>query len=81
MRVIQRICSILLLLVTFGASALYTQTYDKLWKRGGKQAQKKGLPRTVIKLADEIYRKGRQEQKCSANVESLHSVGRLIKRG
>ena len=26
------------------------------------QAQKKSLPQTVIKLADEIYRKGRQEQ-------------------
>lgn len=61
MRVIQRICSILLLLVTFGASALYAQTYDKLWKQV-EQAQKKSLPQTVIKLADEIYRKGRQEQ-------------------
>ena len=56
MRVIQRICSILLLLVTFGASALYAQTYDKLWKQV-EQAQKKSLPQTVIKLADEIYRK------------------------
>ena len=61
MRVIQRICSILLLLVTFGGSALYAQTYDKLWKQV-EQAQKKSLPQTVIKLADEIYRKGRQEQ-------------------
>ena len=51
MRVIQRICSILLLLVTFGASALYAQTYDKLWKQV-EQAQKKSLPQTVIKLAD-----------------------------
>ena len=59
MRVIQRICSILLLMVTFGASALYAQTYDKLWKQV-EQAQKKSLPQTVIKLADEIYRKGRQ---------------------
>ena len=47
MRVIQRICSILLLLVTFGASALYAQTYDKLWKQV-EQAQKKSLPQTVI---------------------------------
>lgn len=61
MRVNQRICSILLLLVTFGASALYAQTYDKLWKQV-EQAQKKSLPQTVIKLTDEIYRKGRQEQ-------------------
>ena len=61
MRVIQRTCSILLLLVTLGASASYAQTYDKWWKQV-EQAQKKSLPQTVIKLADEIYRKGRQEQ-------------------
>lgn len=60
MKAIQRICSILLL-VTFGALALHAQTYDKLWKQV-EQAQKKSLPKTVIKLADEIYRKGRQEQ-------------------
>lgn len=60
MKAIQRICSILLL-ATFGALALHAQTYDKLWKQV-EQAQKKSLPKTVIKLADEIYRKGRQEQ-------------------
>lgn len=60
MKAIQRICSILLL-VTFGALTLHAQTYDKLWKQV-EQAQKKSLPKTVIKLADEIYRKGRQEQ-------------------
>ena len=50
-----------MLLATFGALALHAQTYDKLWKQV-EQAQKKSLPKTVIKLADEIYRKGRQEQ-------------------
>lgn len=79
MRVIQRICSILLLLVTFGASALYAQTYDKLWKQV-EQAQKKSLPQTVIKLADEIYRKGRQEQNAPQMLKATF-VGRLIKRG
>ena len=49
MRVIQRTCSILLLLVTLGASASYAQTYDKWWKQV-EQAQKKSLPQTVIKL-------------------------------
>ena len=60
MKAIQRICSILLL-ITFGALILHAQTYDKLWKQV-EQAQKKSLPKTVIKLADEIYRKGWQEQ-------------------
>ena len=61
MRRIQRICSILLLLVALGLPALHAQTYDKLWKEV-EQAQKKSLPQTVIKLADEIYRKGEREQ-------------------
>ena len=61
MRVIQRICSILLLLVTFGASALYAQTYDKLWKQV-EQAQKKSLPQTVVKLTEKIYRKAELEK-------------------
>ena len=41
--------------------AMQAQTFDKLWKEV-EQAEKKSLPQTVIKLADEIYRKGRQEQ-------------------
>ncbi len=71
MREIQIICSILLLLVTFGASALYAQTYDKLWKQV-EQAQKKSLPQTVIKLADENLSERLARAECSANVESLH---------
>ncbi|WP_373829328.1 hypothetical protein, partial [Bacteroides heparinolyticus] len=54
-------CSILLLLLTLGLSALHAQTYDELWKQV-KKAQEKSLPQTVVKLTDEIYRKGREEQ-------------------
>lgn len=37
------------------------QTFDKLWKQV-EQAEKKSLPQTVIKLADEIYQKGVKEK-------------------
>lgn len=51
----------LLLLAVFGLSAVHAQSYEKLWKQV-EQAQKKSLPQTVIKLTDEIYRKGEREQ-------------------
>lgn len=60
MKKIQRFCGVLLLVV-FGLSTLHAQTYDKLWKEV-EQARKKSLPQTVIKLTDEIYRKGEREQ-------------------
>lgn len=37
------------------------QTFDNLWKEV-EQAQKKSLPQTVVKLTDEIFRKGEQEK-------------------
>lgn len=61
MKKIQKICSLLLLLAVFGLPAVHAQSYEKLWKQV-EQAQKKSLPQTVIKLTDEIYRKGQQEQ-------------------
>ena len=61
MKKIQRFCSLLLLLTVFGLSAVHAQSYEKLWKQV-EQAQKKSLPQTVIKLTDEIYRKGEREQ-------------------
>ncbi|WP_418696702.1 alpha-2-macroglobulin family protein [Bacteroides sp.] len=61
MKKIQRFCTMLLLLAVFGLPALHAQSYDKLWKQV-EQAQKKSLPQTVIKLTDEIYRKGEREQ-------------------
>lgn len=41
--------------------AVQAQTFDKLWKEV-EQAQKKSLPKTVIKLTDEIYQKGEKEK-------------------
>lgn len=61
MNKIQRFSSLLLLLTIFGLSAVHAQSYEKLWKQV-EQAQKKSLPQTVIKLTDEIYRKGEREQ-------------------
>lgn len=40
---------------------LHAQTFDKLWKKV-EQAQTKSLPQTVIKLTDEIFRKGEKEK-------------------
>ena len=42
-------------------SGIHAQTFDKLWKQV-EQAEKKSLPETVIKLTDEIYRKGEMEK-------------------
>lgn len=58
---IQRFCSVLLLMVVCIGLPLHAQSYEKLWKQV-EQAQKKSLPQTVIKLTDEIYRKGEREQ-------------------
>ena len=41
--------------------AMQAQTFDKLWKEV-EQAEKKSLPKTVIKLTDEIYQKGEKER-------------------
>lgn len=58
----RRICSLVLLVAFMGCMpVLHAQTYDKLWKQV-EQAQKKSLPQTVIKLTDEIFRKGEQEK-------------------
>ena len=57
---IKQIC----MMVLFGLGvipAVQAQTFDKLWK-DVEQAQKKSLPKTVIKLTDEIYQKGEKEK-------------------
>ncbi len=57
---IKQIC----MMVLFGLGvipAVQAQTFDKLWKEV-EQAQKKSLPKTVIKLTDEIYQKGEKEK-------------------
>lgn len=58
---IQRFCSVLLLMVLGIGLPMHAQSYEKLWKQV-EEAQKKSLPQTVIKLTDEIYRKGEREQ-------------------
>lgn len=57
---IKQIC----MMVLFGLGvipAVQAQTFDKLWKEV-EQAQKKSLPKTVIKLTDGIYQKGEKEK-------------------
>ena len=59
---IQRICSLVLLAAFWGCvPVLHAQSFDKLWKQV-EQAQEKSLPQTVIKLTDEIFRKGEREK-------------------
>lgn len=60
MKNIRKFCGLLLLLVVCASTSLQAQSYDKLWKQV-EEAQKKGLPKTVVKWADEIYRKGTDE--------------------
>lgn len=57
---IGRIGMIMLLCLGY-ISDIHAQTFDKLWKQV-EQAEKKSLPETVIKLTDEIYRKGEMEK-------------------
>lgn len=61
MKRLQRICTLFLLFICLGLTALRAQSYDKLWKQV-EQAQKKSLPQTVIKLTDEIFRKAEKEK-------------------
>lgn len=57
---IKQIC--MMVLLSLGViPAVQAQTFDKLWKEV-EQAQKKSLPKTVIKLTDEIYQKGEKEK-------------------
>ncbi|MBD9091838.1 MAG: alpha-2-macroglobulin [Bacteroides oleiciplenus] len=59
---IRRICSLMLLAAFLGCMpVLHAQSFDKLWKQV-EQAQQKSLPQTVIKLTDEIFRKGEKEK-------------------
>lgn len=57
---IKQICIILLL--TFGIAPMaHAQSFDKLWKQV-EQAEKKSLPKTVIQLTTDIYRKAEAEK-------------------
>lgn len=56
-----RLFSICLLLLAGGTSAMQAQSYAHLWKQV-EQAQKKGLPRTVIGVTGQIVEKAGREQ-------------------
>ena len=57
---VRQICMMVLLWLGV-IPAAQAQTFDKLWK-DVEQAEKKSLPKTVIKLTDEIYQKGAKEK-------------------
>ena len=57
---VKQICMMVLLWLGV-IPAVQAQTFDKLWKEV-EQAEKKSLPKTVIKLTDEIYQKGEKEK-------------------
>ena len=63
---VKQICMMVLLWLGV-IPAVQAQTFDKLWKEV-EQAEKKSLPKTVIKLTDEIYQKG---EKVSADAQSI----------
>ena len=56
---IRQICMVVLLWLGV-IPAVQAQSFDKLWKE---VEQAGSLPKTVIKLTDEIYRKGEKEKK------------------
>lgn len=66
---VKQICMMVLLWLGV-IPAVQAQTFDKLWKEV-EQAEKKSLPKTVIKLTDEIYQKGEKEKKLSADAQSI----------
>lgn len=62
MKKLQRFYRIgLLLLVSFAFSTMQAQSYAKLWQQM-EQAQEKGLPKTMIQVADRIVKKAEREQ-------------------
>lgn len=67
---VKQICMMVLLWLGV-IPAVQAQTFDKLWKEV-EQAEKKSLPKTVIKLTDEIYQKGEKEKKLSTNAQSIY---------
>ena len=65
---VKQICMMVLLWLGV-IPAVQAQTFDKLWKEV-EQAEKKSLPKTVIKLSDEIYQKGEKEK--NSNAQSIY---------
>ena len=67
---VKQICMMVLLWLGV-IPAVQAQTFDKLWKEV-EQAEKKSLPKTVIKLTDEIYQKRGKREKLSTNAQSIY---------
>ena len=62
MKLLQRICSVgLLLCIGMVFSTMQAQSYAQLWHQM-EQAREKGLPKTMIQVADRIIRKAELEQ-------------------
>lgn len=57
---LKQICAVVLLSLAI-APTVFAQSFDNLWKQV-EQAEKKSLPRTVIQLTGDIYRKGEVEK-------------------
>lgn len=55
------VASVLWLACLAAPGTARAQTYEKLWRQV-EQAQEKSLPQTVVKTAEEIYRKGERER-------------------
>lgn len=59
---VKKICTVFILLLgVFTSSVAQAQTYEKLWKQVA-QAEKKGLPQTVINLTSDIFKKAKAER-------------------
>ena len=59
---IKKICTVFILLLgMFTSGVAQAQTYEKLWKQVA-QAEKKGLPQTVINLTSDILKKAKAER-------------------
>ena len=73
---VKQICMMVLLWLGV-IPAVQAQTFDKLWKEV-EQAEKKSLPKTVIKLTDEIYQKGEKEKNSPQMLKAVITVAELF---
>ena len=55
---------VIMLLCLASIPGIQAQSFNNLWKQVD-QAEKNSLPETVVKLTDEIYRKGVKEKNYS----------------
>ena len=76
---VKQICMMVLLWLGV-IPAVQAQTFDKLWKEV-EQAEKKSLPKTVIKLTDEIYQKGEKEKNSPQMLKANSRLGLFTAAG